>query len=44
LRMALRNDEDHVCARSAQPPRVPVGRSFGGVQVVIVGEMQLLVN
>jgi hypothetical protein len=24
----LRNDENHVCARSAQPLRVPVGRSF----------------
>src|ERR1035437_3525823 len=24
----LRNDENHVCARSAQPPRVPVGRSM----------------
>jgi len=23
----LRNDEDQVCSRSAQPSRVPVGRS-----------------
>src|SRR5664280_1948183 len=22
----LRNDENHVCARTAQPPRVPVGQ------------------
>jgi hypothetical protein len=26
----LRNDEDHICARPAQPPRVPVaGSSYG---------------
>jgi len=26
----LRNDENHVCAKSAQPRRVPVGRSVFG--------------
>ena len=26
----LRNDENHVCARAAQPPRVPEGRSVTG--------------
>ena len=26
----LRNDENQVCAMSAQPPRVPVGRSAAG--------------
>jgi hypothetical protein len=27
LPIPLRNDENHVCARAAQPPPVPVGRS-----------------
>src|SRR5450759_5395025 len=26
----LRNDEEHVCARSAQPPRVPAGVRLAG--------------
>jgi hypothetical protein len=30
LGIPLRNDKDHVCARSAQPPRVPVGGSLTG--------------
>jgi hypothetical protein len=37
----LRNDEAHVCVRSAQPPRVPVDRSTIGT---VEGEKNYLMS
>ena len=30
----LRNDENHVCARAAQPPRVALYKALGGFATV----------
>jgi hypothetical protein len=33
-RIPLRNDENHVCARAAQPPRVALYKALGGFATV----------